>query len=94
MSALSDPTRREILELLRERSMSAGEISSMLQMKPSAVSYHLSYLYDSGLICRMRQENRLIYRLNLTAIDELIVYFVNLSKDDGTQSHDFSEKKE
>lgn len=42
----------------------------------------------------MRQGNRLIYRLNLTAIDELIVYFVNLSKNDGTQSHDFSEKKE
>ncbi|NMM93220.1 Transcriptional regulator, ArsR family [Bifidobacterium sp. DSM 109957] len=74
--------------------MSAGEISSMLEMKPSAVSYHLNCLYDSGLICRTRQGNRIIYRLNVTTIDELIMYFVRLSRTENEQPHDSSEKRE
>ena len=62
--ALSDPVRREILELLKKGRMSAGEIASHFDMSQATVSYHLSLLKDAGLICEEKDKNFIFYQIN------------------------------
>lgn len=76
--ALSDPARREILELLKERSMTAGDIASNFEISGATVSYHLSVLKKAGLVFESKKKNFVIYQLNTSVIEELMLWFAEL----------------
>ncbi len=71
-NALSDPTRREILELLKSRPHTAGEIADQFSLSPSTVSHHLSLLKLGGLVRVKRRAQTIIYSLNTPVFEELI----------------------
>lgn len=76
--ALSDPTRREILRLLRDRAKTAGEIGSHFDMTGATISHHLSVLREAGLISDRRQGKYIYYELNLSVLDELTGWIASL----------------
>lgn len=74
--ALSDPVRREILELLRAGPLSAGEIAGHFDMTGATVSYHLSQLKKAGLIEEEKQKNFIYYRLNTSVLEDIISWLI------------------
>ncbi len=76
--ALADPTRREILELLRGGRMSAGEIVSHFTVTGAAISRHLSVLKDADLIRDRREGKFIYYELNTSVLEELLLWITNL----------------
>lgn len=76
LKALSDKARQNILLLLiEEGKLSAGEISSKLDMSAAALSYHLAQLKKSNLITDYKDKNFIFYEVNTTIFQELIIYF-------------------
>lgn len=73
--ALSDPARREILEMLKTGSLSAGDIASKFDMTGATISYHLSILKKADLICERRDKNFIFYELNTSVFEELMLWF-------------------
>ena len=78
MRALSDPTRREILNLLKQDSMSAGDIAGHFDMSVPAVSKHLSILKDAGLIRDRREGKYIYYELNAAVLEEVLIWIESL----------------
>ena len=78
--ALSDPTRRRILELLQERDMSAGEIADCFDMAKPSVSHHLNVLKNAGFILDERKGQNIIYILNTTIFQEIMKWFFDFGK--------------
>ena len=78
LRALSDPTRREILNLLKKDSMSAGDISGHFEMSDPAVSKHLSVLKDVGLIRDRREGKYIYYELNASVLEEVMLWIEEL----------------
>ena len=80
-NALSDETRRRILELLKKRDLSAGEIGEHFQITAPSLSHHLSVLKEAGLVSVRREGQQQIYSLNLSVFEEvaenLIKFFKN-----------------
>ena len=72
--ALSDPVRREILELLKKGRMSAGEIASHFDMTQATVSYHLKILKKADLNRETREKNYIFYELNTSLFEELLLW--------------------
>ena len=73
--ALSDPTRREILNLLKERPLPAGEIVEHFNMTGATISHHLSILKKADLISDRHEGKYIYYELNLSVFEELIGWF-------------------
>ena len=78
--ALSDPTRRRILELLTERDMTAGEIADCFDISNPSISHHLNVLKSSGLVLDERRGQNIVYSLNMTVFQELMKWFFDFSK--------------
>ena len=78
LKALSDPTRREILSMLRGGSKSAGEISDRFDITAAAVSRHLSVLKDADLIRDQREGKFIIYTLNTSVLEDVMLWVNNL----------------
>lgn len=76
--ALSDKTRREILEKLKGGRLTAGEIASNFNMTAATVSHHLAVLRDSGLISDERIGKNIYYELDLTVVDEILGWIAGL----------------
>ena len=76
--ALSDPTRREILHILREGAKTAGEIGDHFPMTGATVSHHLSVLRDAGLISDDKRGKYIYYELNLSVLDEITGWIAGL----------------
>ena len=76
--ALSDPTRREILRLLRDGAKTAGEICAHFDMTGATVSHHLSVLREAGLISDDRRGKYIYYELNLSVLDEIAGWIAGL----------------
>ena len=76
--ALNDPTRREILKLLRKRDMTAGDIGAKFDMTAPSISHHLDKLKSAGLVTTVRQGQFIFYSLNTTIIDDLLKYILSL----------------
>lgn len=76
--ALSDPARRRILELLKDGHLSAGDISRHFDMTQATVSYHLKILKQADLIREKREKNFIFYELNLTVLEEIMVWLSDL----------------
>ena len=70
--ALGDPVRREILELLKGKSMSAGEISEYFNITKPSLSHHLSILKTSGLVVDERKGQSIIYSLNMSVFEDVV----------------------
>jgi len=77
--ALSDPTRRKILQLLRKQNLTAGEIANHFNISKPSISHHLNILKQADLIQDERQGQNIMYYLNTTVIDDLLGWFLNLS---------------
>ena len=75
--ALSDETRREILKILSERDMTAGEIAERFQKSWPTISYHLEILKQAELITDEKRGKYIIYSLNTTVFQEIIIWFMN-----------------
>ena len=80
-TALSDPTRREILRLLRDRAKTAGEIGSHFDMTGATISHHLAVLREAGLISDQRRGKYIYYELNLSVLDEITGWIAGLKGD-------------
>ena len=86
MKALSDPARREILNMLKSGRMTAGEIGSRFDMTGATVSYHLSQLKKAGLIFESREKNFIYYSLNASVLEEVLLWIQSLKGADEHES--------
>ncbi|MFD2172154.1 autorepressor SdpR family transcription factor [Tumebacillus lipolyticus] len=77
--ALSDPTRRKILDLLKERDLTAGEIADHFQMTKPSISHHLNLLKQAQLVWDDRQGQHIIYSLNTTVFQDLLKWVLHFS---------------
>ena len=71
---LADSQRREILILLKNGRLNAGEIAEKLQITPQALSYHLKLLKGADLVVEYKEKNFIFYELNTTVLEELILW--------------------
>lgn len=72
--ALSDPLRRNILIMLKDDKMIAGDIAEKLGITPASLSYHLNMLKKCDLILESKEKNFIYYELNTSLFDELILW--------------------
>ncbi|HET9361073.1 MAG TPA: autorepressor SdpR family transcription factor [Vicinamibacterales bacterium] len=73
--ALSDPTRRRVLQLLRERPMTAGELSDHFDVSKPTMSAHFSVLQEAGLIEAEKSGRSIVYRLKMSVLEEALLGF-------------------
>ena len=85
LQALADPTRREILNLLKQSRMAAGEIINHVSIAGAAVSRHLSVLKEADLIRDEREGKYIYYELNATVLEEILLWISELK---GEKDHD------
>jgi DNA-binding transcriptional ArsR family regulator len=85
MKALSDPARREILNMLKNGRMTAGDIAWRFEMTNATVSYHLSQLKKAGLIFESRERNYIYYSLNASVLEEVLLWLQGLK---GEEEHE------
>ena len=78
IKALSDPIRREILELLKSGRLPAGEIASKFPVSGAAISKHLSVLKDADLIRDTREGKFIFYELNTSVLEEVLLWISSL----------------
>lgn len=76
--ALSDPVRRDILQLLKAGRMSAGDIGSHFDMTGATVSYHLKILKKADLIWEKKEKNFIYYELNTSVLEEIMLWISDL----------------
>ena len=81
LRALADPTRREILNLLKGGSMSAGEIAERFPMTGAAISRHLSVLKEADLIQDTPEGKFIYYELNASVLEEIMLWITDLKGD-------------
>lgn len=86
MKALADPTRREILNLLKRGRLSAGEIGEHFPVTGASISRHLSVLKEADLIRDAREGKYIYYQLNASVLEEVMLWLVQLKggSDEGT----------
>lgn len=85
MKALADPTRRDILNLLKGRKLSAGEIADHFSITAAAISRHLSVLREADLITDTRDGKYIFYELNASVLEEILLWISDLK---GANDHD------
>ena len=78
LKALADPTRREILNLLKSKKLSAGEICDHFDITAAAISRHLSVLKDADLIVDTREGKYIYYELNASVLEEIMLWITDL----------------
>ena len=78
LRALSDPVRREILNLLKAKRLSAGEIGAHFAISGAAISKHLAVLKESDLVRDERQGKFIYYALNATVLEEILLWIKDL----------------
>ena len=78
IKALSDPSRREILELLKAERLSAGEIAEKFPVSGAAISKHLSVLREADLIRDTREGKFIYYELNTSVLEEVMLWLAQL----------------
>ena len=78
LKAISDPVRRNILEMLKEEKKSAGELASEFNLSGATVSYHLTQLKKAGLILESKHKNFIYYELNASVFEEVLVWIYGL----------------
>lgn len=74
LKALSDPVRRDILNLLKNGRMSAGDIAKHFELSPATISHHLSLLRKAGLIVETKYKNYIFYDINVSVFEEVMLW--------------------
>ncbi|WOO36270.1 autorepressor SdpR family transcription factor [Anaerocolumna sp. AGMB13020] len=83
--ALSDSTRRKILELLANRDMNAGEIADYFNISKPSISHHLTILKNADLISDERKGQNIVYSLNTTVFQDVVRWFFDITKSNGEE---------
>lgn len=78
--ALNDATRREILELLKEKDLSAGEIADFFNISKPSISHHLDILRQADLISSGKKGQFVIYSINTTIMEDVLQWILTLKK--------------
>lgn len=78
LKAISDPVRRDILDMLKNGKMSAGEISEKIDLTGATVSYHLAILKKADLVCEQKVKNFIYYELNTSVFEEVVKWIYTL----------------
>lgn len=78
--ALNDPTRREILEMLKDGDLTAGEIADKFNISKPSISHHLDLLRQAGLVSSVKEGQFMYYSLNTTVMDEMLKWVVQFTK--------------
>jgi DNA-binding transcriptional ArsR family regulator len=76
--ALNDPTRRDIIEMLKKRDLTAGEIADHFQISKPSISHHLDLLKQAGLVEAVKEGQFIYYSMNTTVVDELVQWVLQL----------------
>lgn len=90
--ALSDPTRRKIIHLLREKDMSAGEIADHFSMTKPSISHHLNALKSAKLVLDERNGQSIFYSLNTTVVQEVMAWFLEMTSEKTQEEETNNEK--
>ena len=88
--ALSDPVRREILEMLKDGKKSAGEIGAAFDLSGATISYHLSQLKKAELVLESKHKNFVFYELNVSVLEEILLW---ISQFGGKEHDERNEQK-
>ena len=83
--ALNDPTRRQILDLLRGGDLNAGDIAERFDMSKPSISHHLDLLRQAGLVESVKQGQFITYSLNTTVLDDLLAWLMSFQKTETNQ---------
>jgi ArsR family transcriptional regulator len=78
--ALADPTRREILHLLRSEEMTAGALAGRFEMSKPTLSHHFAVLKEAGLITSRRESQTIWYALNTTVLEDILAWTMDLAR--------------
>jgi ArsR family transcriptional regulator len=78
--AIADPTRREILHLLRKEEMTAGDVAARFDMTKPTMSHHFSVLKDAGLVTSRREGQTIWYALNTTVLEDVLAWTMNMAR--------------
>lgn len=78
--ALNDPTRRKILEMLKRKEMTAGEIADRFDISKPSISHHLDLLKQANLVVTVKEGQFIYYSLNTTVIDEILQWLIQFKK--------------
>lgn len=78
--AIADPTRREVLRLLRNEEMTAGDIAARFDMTKPTVSHHFSVLKEAGLVTSRREGQTIWYALNTTVVEDVLAWSMELAR--------------
>ncbi|GAB4045610.1 autorepressor SdpR family transcription factor [Spirosoma litoris] len=90
--ALNDPTRRQILDLLREGDLNAGDIAERFDMTKPSISHHLDLLRQAGLVEATKQGQFVNYSLNTTVLDELLAWLMSFQSSEKATTEKIPEQ--
>lgn len=85
--ALNDPTRRRILEMLREKDLTAGDIADAFDMTKPSISHHLDLLKQADLVIAIKKGQFIKYSINTTVLDDLMHWVLKLSDNNKPDSN-------
>ena len=77
--ALNDKTRRDILELLRKKDLTAGEIADQFHISKPSISHHLDLLKQANLVTSLKEGQYIYYSINTTVIDEILKWLLQFN---------------
>ncbi|HVW16231.1 MAG TPA: autorepressor SdpR family transcription factor [Mucilaginibacter sp.] len=86
--ALNDQTRRDILELLKEKDMTAGDIADKFSISKPSISHHLDLLRQAGLVVSVKEGQFIYYSLNTTVMDEMLKWIMQLKSSQKNKSNE------
>ena len=92
LKAISDPVRRNILEMLKKEKMTAGDIANKFNLTNSTVSYHLSYLKKADLVKEEKYKKYIYYKLNTSVFEEILVWIYQFGKENMKGANNDEEK--
>jgi ArsR family transcriptional regulator len=78
--AIADPTRREILHLLRKEEMTAGDVAARFDMTKPTMSHHFSVLKEAGLVTSRREGQTIWYALNTTVLEDVLAWTMDMAR--------------
>ena len=78
--AIADPTRREILHLLRKEEMTAGDVAARFDMTRPTMSHHFAVLKEAGLVTTRREGQTIWYALNTTVLEDVLAWTMDLAR--------------
>jgi DNA-binding transcriptional ArsR family regulator len=91
--AIADPTRREILRLLRRGEMTAGDLAERFDMTKPTMSHHFSVLKEADLLTSRREGQQIWYGLNTTVVQDLMAWAMDLIRSEGEPADERLENR-